>query len=67
MTKYIRREDYEDFTIPNNEIYKIACCDCGLVHDFVFITQDGEDIEVAVRRNNRATGQRRRHLKKDEE
>ena len=60
MPKYKQREDYEDFKIPSGEVYRIACCDCGLVHDFVFISQDGKPIEVAAKRNNRSTAQKRR-------
>ena len=60
MAKYIQRYDEEGFTVPCNEIYRIACCDCGLVHDFVFVSEDGKRIGIATRRNNRATGQRRR-------
>ena len=41
-------------------IYKMACCDCGLVHEMRYRIDDGE-LEVAFRRNNRATAQVRRH------
>jgi hypothetical protein len=58
--------------------YKMACCDCGLVHDVEFqvlkITKDdgldfsGKEmpwgkyrIVLRARRNNRSTGQLRRH------
>jgi|WetSurMetagenome_2_1015567.scaffolds.fasta_scaffold66464_2 hypothetical protein len=60
MTKYKQRIDGEGFTVPSGEIYKMACCDCGLVHDFVFVSEDGNPVGIAARRNNRATGQRRR-------
>jgi hypothetical protein len=63
MSNYTQRQDGEGFEVPSGELYKIACCDCGLVHDFVFISQDNKPIGVAARRNNRATGQRRRHIK----
>jgi hypothetical protein len=62
MSRYKQRKDYEGFEVPSATIYKIACCDCGLVHDFVFISEDGKPIGIAVRRNNRATAQRRRHI-----
>jgi hypothetical protein len=58
--KYIQRYDGESWSVPSKTIYKIACCDCGLVHDFVFVSEDGKDIGIAVRRNNRATSARRR-------
>lgn len=50
--------------MPSGEVYRIACCDCGLVHDFVFVSEDGKPIGVAARRNERATGQKRRHATK---
>lgn len=49
--------------MPCGEVYRIACCDCGLVHDMVFVSQDGKPIGVAARRNGRATGQRRKALR----
>lgn len=60
--RYKQRFDDEGFEVPNGQIYRIACCDCGLVHDFVFISEDGKPIGVAARRNNRATWQRRRKI-----
>ena len=62
MTNYIKREDGEGFELPVGEIYKLACCDCGLVHDVVFIYEDGK-LAMAAKRNNRSTGQKRRHFK----
>lgn len=60
--KYKQRKDCEGFEVPSGTIYRIACCDCGLVHDFVFVSQDGKPIGIAAKRNNRATAQRRRHV-----
>ena len=43
--------------------YKMCCCDCGLVHKLNFrITEDGV-VELQAFRDNRATGQVRRHMK----
>lgn len=64
MTKFIQREDGEGFEIPNGEIFKLACCDCGLVHNVV-VAIDGDKLGLAAERNNRSTGQRRRHMEKD--
>lgn len=61
MAKYTQRFDGEGFAVPNGKKYRIACCDCGLVHDFVFIAESGDFIGVAAERNNRATAQRRRN------
>lgn len=41
--------------------YKMACCDCGLVHDMQFRIADDGEINFRARRNNRSTGQMRRH------
>jgi len=60
MTKYKKRVDGEGFAVPAGKVYRIACCDCGLVHDFVFISEDGRPIGIAAKRNTRATAQRRR-------
>jgi len=60
--KYKQRKDCEGFEVPSGMIYRIACCDCGLVHDFVFVSQDGKPIGIAAKRNNLATAQRRRHV-----
>ncbi|MCK5609987.1 hypothetical protein KAR91_49395 [Candidatus Pacearchaeota archaeon] len=62
-TKYIQRVDGEGWEVKPGEIFRLACCDCGLVHDVIIVEEDGE-IGMAAKRNNRATGQRRRHIKK---
>lgn len=59
MVKYIQRIDGEYWSITREEIFRIACCDCGLVHDIIVVEEDGE-LTMAARKNNRATGQRRR-------
>lgn len=49
--------------------YKIACCDCGLVHDYDFRVRDkatgklirGVTVEWRCSRNERSTGQLRRY------
>ncbi len=62
MAKYKQRQDCEGFEVPSGDVYRIACCDCGLVHDFVFVSHDGKPIGIAAKRNNRATAARRRKL-----
>lgn len=57
--KYKQRQDCEGFEIPSGEVYRISCFDCGLVHDFVFIIQNGKPIGVAAKRNKRATAKKR--------
>lgn len=41
------------------QIFKLACCDCGLVHQVVIVVEGGE-VGIAAKRDARATGQRRR-------
>ncbi len=60
--KYIKRKDGEGFAFKNKTIQRLACCDCGLVHDMYFIFKDGY-IGIAAKRNNRATAQKRRKKK----
>jgi len=45
---------------PVEQGYKMACCDCGLVHTMDFRIENGR-VQFRVTRNNRATGQMRRH------
>lgn len=43
------------------EGYRMACCDCGLVHELQFaVHAESNRIMLRARRDNRATGQRRR-------
>jgi hypothetical protein len=58
--KYIQRKDEEGFEVPSGMRYRIACCDCGLVHDFVFVSHDKKPIGIAAKRNNKATAAKRR-------
>jgi hypothetical protein len=48
-----------DFDWRHND-YKIACCDCGLVHRFRF-TAVGNTLRIRAWRDNRATAALRRH------
>lgn len=66
MSKYTQRKDNEGFEVPNGVPYKLACCDCGLVHQIVILVpslKKGTLIGMAAKRDNRATGQRRRWSK----
>lgn len=53
---------------PRRKGYKLACCDCGLVHTLNFrIVKYGPNlrkIQFQVFRNNRATAQMRRWMGK---
>ncbi len=71
MSKYHQVQDNE-WVKPVRyppEKYKFACCDCGLVHSIKFrLTKSqcghGKVIQFSAERNNRATGQMRRWMKK---
>lgn len=41
--------------------FELACCDCGLVHRIYYTTEEEDDILLYFERENRATGQLRRH------
>jgi hypothetical protein len=45
---------------PIEEGYKVACCDCGLVHNVDFRIYEGK-VQLRVFRNNRSTAMVRRH------
>lgn len=49
---------------PIRRGYKLACCDCGLVHDMDVRIQKGR-VQFRMARNNRSTGQVRRHMRKE--
>lgn len=63
MSRYTQRKDGEGWTVKNGEIFKLACCDCGLIHEMVVMAiglKKGATIGIAAKRNNRATAQRRK-------
>ena len=52
----------EKVVVPwETEDYKMACCDCGLIHRLRF-TVEGSNIILQGWRDNRATAQLRRRL-----
>lgn len=66
MSRYAQRKDGEGFAVPNKQIFKLACCDCGLVHQFAVVAEGvrkGAAIGIAAKRDNRATAARRRNRK----
>lgn len=52
--------DEGEWVQPVRRGYKLCCCDCGLVHDVDFRIYQGR-VQLRVFRNNRSTGQVRRH------
>lgn len=63
-TRYKQRKDGEGWSEKSGKIFKLACCDCGLVHRVVLISK-GPWVGIATERDNRATAQRRRHMKQN--
>lgn len=62
--KHTAGEDgYSEWIQPVRKGYKLACCDCGLVHNVDFRTQRGK-IQFRVSRNERSTAAVRREKAK---
>ena len=59
QTEYENEDGWTDWIHPLPG-YKLACCDCGLVHDMQFRIDDLGQINFRASRNNRSTGQYRR-------
>lgn len=59
MSRFARPQPNE-WIRPVSRDYKMACCDCGLVHNLDFRIVD-DRVEFRVRRNNRSTAMVRRH------
>ena len=59
MSRYTQQKDGEGWEVKPGEIFKLACCDCGLVHQVAIVIEDGK-VGIAAKRDARATGQRRR-------
>lgn len=62
-TRYQQLKNGEAIEIKPGEILKLACCDCGLVHNIGIAVEDNGNIGLAFERNVRATGQMRRFNK----
>jgi hypothetical protein len=61
MTRYTKPEAGE-WVQPVGRGYKMACCDCGLVHKLDFRTRNGR-IQFRAFRDERATAQKRHGAK----
>ena len=59
VSRYTQRKDGECWEVEPGEIFKLACCDCGLVHQVVIVIEDSK-VGIAAKRDARATRQRRR-------
>ena len=52
---------WSDWIRPFDDKFRMFCCDCSLAHDMEFDHDDDGHIMFRTKRNNRATGQMRRH------
>lgn len=59
MAKYDIVEP-DEWIRPVMEGYKMACCDCGLVHKIDFKIEEGR-VWIKATKDKRATGQVRKH------
>lgn len=60
--KYLQLDSDEWFQ-PTHKDFKMACCDCQLVHDMKFRWKDGH-FQFKATRNERATAAMRRHKRR---
>jgi hypothetical protein len=51
--------DGEGVALESNKPFGFTCCDCGLTHRFVIVSEDGKPVGFAVERDQEATAQRR--------
>ncbi len=64
MPKFHQLYNGDTFTLGKRERLKLACCDCGKVHQWkIRVTKQG--YRVTVIPDNRSTGQTRRWMKKN--
>jgi hypothetical protein len=62
MTRRIKRFTYitaRGTTVKSGSPFLLACCDCGLVHKVVLVSEDEKPVGVAMKRDNTATRKRR--------
>ena len=66
MGKYRTWKDGESEDIKTKDSFiRFACCDCGLVHNFKIDVIGKDEIKFTIHRDNRATGQMRKHAEKN--
>ena len=71
MSKYVQIRDDEEITLPLVDAYveglrgaglNLSCCDCGLVHQVIFIPLEN-NLKIYMKRDNRRTANHRRRKK----
>lgn len=55
MSRYSKIIDGVGFAMRSAQKFKLACCDCGLVHNVVIVARRGGHFGMAMERNKRAT------------
>jgi nitroimidazol reductase NimA-like FMN-containing flavoprotein (pyridoxamine 5'-phosphate oxidase superfamily) len=62
---YLELEDGGRFEvdIKKSELLRLACCDCGLVHEIAFAIEKNGKLGIAMKRNSRATTARRKRTR----
>lgn len=63
--EYQTLTDCEGIELESEKPFRFACCDCGLVHDVVIVSADGDPVGFAVKRNDSATATRRQSIQAD--
>lgn len=59
--RYNRLKDGDSLLFSNiARTTKIACCDCGLIHDILVTVLPKKNVRITFKRNSRSTGQMRR-------
>lgn len=63
MNEFHTLTDGEGVELESNVPFRFACCDCGLVHDMVIVSEDGKPVGFAIKRMQEATRTRRIDMK----
>lgn len=59
--RFDRLEHNESIRLHRYHIHRVACCDCGLVHEFELLGFHEGVARIRVRRAARSTAMMRRH------
>jgi hypothetical protein len=51
--------DGEGVSLESNKPFSFTCCDCGLTHRCVIVSEDGKPVGFAIERDQRATAEKR--------
>lgn len=62
--RYHQTVDGETFQIADDGVLHVACCDCGLIHKYVFKVKRGKIYQTVFRSERRTASYRREHSKR---